>query len=264
MTHAVTVEEILPNGLHVTADYRKGPENKPAVLLLHGFLTVHTFSLIQKISDELSDNNYSVLAPTLSLGISKRKATLACDALHLHNMKNDMEELHWWMQWLVKRGHDNIILLGHSTGALQIIQFANQYPMQQISRVVSISLIPLGRHDQPRFARSIARARQLVSDGDRGINPFTMAYCDDNYSSPAADYLSYAEWDNRTLLTAIKNSKHDIKIIMGGADDSAYEGWTEEMQAAGARVSIVAGANHFFGSGHEFELYDKLIQAMED
>ena len=264
LANAITVEEILRDDLHITADYRQGSDEKPAILLLHGFLTVHTFSLIQKVADELADNNFTVLAPTLSLGISKRKSTLACDALHLHNMQNDIEEIHWWLQWLINKGHKNIILMGHSTGALQIIQYANQYPAPEIHKIISISLIPLGRHNWPRLAQSIDKAENLVKRQDSGINQFTLTYCDENYSSPANDFLSYARWNHKVLLEAIRNSKKQITVIMGGADDSAYVGWNNDMGQAGAKVSVIPGANHFFNTGHEFELYDQLMDFLKD
>lgn len=260
---AITVNEILPSGLHVTADYRKGSAEKPAILILHGFLTVHSFSLIQKLAEELNFNDYPVLAPTLSLGISKRRSTLACDALHLHSMKNDIDEVNWWVQWLIDRGHDEIILIGHSTGAMQVIQYVHEYPDAPVSKVISISLVPLGRNDQPRLNQSIKTARGMVDNNDSSIHKFSIAYCIDNYSSPPQNFLSYANWNSKKLLSAIKSSPETIQVIMGGADDSVYPKWIEHMKQGGADVSVIDGANHFFNSGHEFELYDSLMKKLD-
>ena len=82
--HAETVSHTLDNGTTTLADYRKGDENKPAFLLLHGFLQTHNFSTIQSMADELADTGYTVLAPTLSHGVDNRNQSIACDALHTH------------------------------------------------------------------------------------------------------------------------------------------------------------------------------------
>ena len=262
-SRAVIIEEILPDGLHVTADFRQGDTDKPAILFLHGFMTVHTFSLIQKITDELNDNDFTILSPTLSLGISKRKSTLACDALHLHSMQNDIKEIDFWFQWLISKGYKRIILMGHSTGAMQIIHYANIYDHKEIAQVLGISLVPLGRRDLPKLQSSINKARQLVRNKDKKIHNFTIAYCDENYSSPAVDYLSYAEWDSRRILDTIKNLNKTATIIMGGADDSVYPDWNKEMINTGAKVIIIDGANHFFSQGQKFELFDILNSQLD-
>ncbi|HEY9051589.1 MAG TPA: hypothetical protein VIQ03_08605, partial [Gammaproteobacteria bacterium] len=39
---ATHIEEIMPSGLLAHAEYFQGDQDKPTVLLIHGFLTVHS------------------------------------------------------------------------------------------------------------------------------------------------------------------------------------------------------------------------------
>ena len=262
-SQAVLIEKILPNGVVAQAEYQQGDADKPAIFLLHGFMTVHTFSLIQNITDELAENGYTVLAPTLTLGIDKRKSTLDCDALHLHNMSNDIAEIDKWVNWLREQGHSRIILMGHSTGGLQLLNYLNKYNASNVSKLIAISLIPLGRKDQARLVDSINLARKLVDSKDKTIQKYTIAYCLDNYSSPPADYLSYASWDYKKILQAIKTTTLPVQVIMGGNDVPVYDGWHGDMVKAGAKVQVIEGANHFFSQGQEFELYESLLDKLD-
>ncbi|TNF39166.1 MAG: alpha/beta fold hydrolase [Gammaproteobacteria bacterium] len=261
--HSVHIEEILPSGLLAHAEYQTGEADKPAILLIHGFLTVHTFNLIQNLSNELVDNGYTVLAPTLSLGISRRKSTLDCDALHLHSMENDLAEIDWWTNWLIKKGHRNIILVGHSSGALQVVHYANQYPHKELRQVIAISLISLERLNQKEFVDSINLANAMVARNDNSIQNFTIAYCTNNYASPARDYLSYASWSSKRVLDSLRKLKIKSRIIMGGNDIPVYPGWMVDMAKTGIPVDIIPNANHFFSAGNEFELYEKLLDALK-
>jgi pimeloyl-ACP methyl ester carboxylesterase len=178
-------------------------------------------------------------------------------------MDQDIDEIHGWIQWLQDKGHRDIVLMGHSTGAMQIIHYARRYPEQAIQKLIAISLVPLGRKDQPGLENAIDKASQLIDTGDTRIHKFTLAYCNENYAAPAQDFLSYALWNSKKLLGAVETIKYDISVIMGGKDDSAYKGWIKDMQQTGADVRVIDGANHFFNTGYEFELNDKLLHLME-
>ena len=263
---ATHIEEIMPSGLLAHAEYFQGDQDKPTVLLIHGFLTVHSFGLIQNISNELLDNGISVLSPTLSLGINKRNTTLDCDALHLHNMDNDLAEIDWWANWLINKGHKNIILIGHSSGALQVFHYANTYPHAEFSQAIGISLIPFERISQKELVDSVNLARTMIAANDSSIRNFTLAYCIENYAAPAADYLSYASWNSKRALDTLRKLKPKLKssIIMGGNDIPVYPGWVEDMKKTGTSVSVIPGANHFFSAGNEFELYEQILELIKN
>jgi dienelactone hydrolase len=60
--HAETVTLTLANKLMATAEFHEGEPDKPAVILLHGFLQTHQFPTIKRLADSLADEGYTVLA----------------------------------------------------------------------------------------------------------------------------------------------------------------------------------------------------------
>ena len=120
----------LPSGIKALADYRKGSMDKPAVLVLHGFLQTYHFSTVRLIVGELSDAGYTVLSPTLTLNIDQRRASLTCDAIQHHSAEQATRELGAWVEWLKKNGYKRIILIGHSTGSNHLLSYlhANRDP----------------------------------------------------------------------------------------------------------------------------------------
>lgn len=105
------VEARLPSGKIVNADLHVGKSAQPAVLILHGFLQTSTFPTIASTVDALSTAGYTVLAPTLSLGITRRNKSLSCEAVHLHTLDDDAAEVAFWVRWLMQKGHSRIVLV---------------------------------------------------------------------------------------------------------------------------------------------------------
>ena len=259
---ASTIEEKLANGLLAQAEYVQGDTNKPVVLLLHGFLTVHTFNLIQNIHNELASNQYSALAPSLTLGINKRLTSLDCNALHLHDMEGDLKEIDWWINWLIKKGHKEIILMGHSSGAVQLTRYASTRHHKEVVKLIALSLVPLNRKDHGQFTASNKLATKMLAEKNESIGNFSLAYCVNSYSSPAKNYMSYAQWDNQHILKTLHAVSINKEIIMGSDDIPVSDSWIVDMRTTGAKVVIINGADHFFGAGAEFELYDAILAAL--
>jgi pimeloyl-ACP methyl ester carboxylesterase len=263
-SQASEIEEVLPNGMLAVAEYSQGDTNKPAILLLHGFLTVHTFNLISNIASEMADNHYSILAPTLTLGISKRKSTLDCSALHLHNMESDLGEIEWWVNWLIKKGHKKIILMGHSSGSVELVNYINQYKHPEVVKFIGLSIIPLGDKNNSHFVISVRKATRLLASKNNDIQTFTLGYCIDNYSAPATEFMSYGEWNSDRILKTLRSIKIHKKIIMGSDDIPVYPDWIKDLGNTGSTIEVIKGADHFFGNGTEFELYDSISQGLKD
>ena len=76
-----TVKEPMPSGIKATAFYSEGEAGKPAILLLLGFLQTRNYLTVNSLSTSLADEGFTILAPTLTLGISNRKRSLPCDAV---------------------------------------------------------------------------------------------------------------------------------------------------------------------------------------
>ena len=100
--------------------------DKPAVLLLHGFLQTRDFPTVATLARGLRDAGYPVLSPTLSLNIPNRSQSLACEAIHRHSLDDDIGEIARWVDWLKSHGHRSIVLIGHSFGSLQLLAYLCQ------------------------------------------------------------------------------------------------------------------------------------------
>lgn len=261
---AMAVElEVTPR-VRASADYHPGSARGPAVLLLHGFLQTREAPVVYRLADALGAAGYTVLAPTLSLGIDLRRQSLDCDALHLHAMEDDVRELGGWVGWLAGRHPGPIVLLGHSSGALQTVAYMAGRPHPRVARAILLSLTHFGPSSGGReSAEDIERARAQQRLGEEEIDVFRLSYCD-KYPAPPTPYLSYLRWDHAAVLAAIARIRRPVDAVFGSADATVPEGWPEEVQAAGARLHVVQGGDHFFRDLAEFDMVDVILRLLED
>lgn len=253
-----TVIERLPDGVSVAADYRPGVADKPAILVLHGFLTTNGFNTVQVMVNELADAGHTVLAPTLSLGISNRNTSLPCDAIHTHTMQMDLAEIDFWTRWLASKGARNIILLGHSSGSLQLAIYVADQPHPAVSKLIATSLINVQQYGTAQgMEKDIRVAEQLLAQASPPLQSYHLVYCN-NYTATPQAYLSYIRWSSAEVLTTIKQRKVPIYAIMGGKDNRFGPSWVEALRTAGIEVKVIAEANHFFDAAQEFDLLDEV------
>lgn len=256
-----TVEQKLPSNRVVLAGYRPGKPSLPAVLILHGFLQTGEFSTVTHMSDALSAAGYTVLTPTLSLGISRRKAPLACEALHTHRMEDDVAEVGLWVDWLVRQGHTQIILAGHSYGSLQVLVYASQHPRGNVKKVIGVSLVDSDEGVTPAARKArIADLKRRQEAGDKSLVTSTLSYCAQFTASPET-FLSYLAWSRNATLEALRKTKVPVIVIMGSKDERMGSDWPNKLAANGAQLHLTEGANHFFDEQFEFDLQDAVIAA---
>ncbi len=262
--NATEIKERLANGLEVSAEFSQGQRDKPAALILHGFLQTQNNATVSNLGNALATEGLSVLAPTLSLGISQRRQSLSCETPHPHHFDADVAEVEFWVNWLLQRGVKSIILIGHSTGNVQLLAYANQYPHQEIKKFIAISLIEFAREfGGKQNILQFRQAQKQVKQGDTRLNDYNLSYCN-KYIAPADAYLSYASWDGNRILAGIRALKLPIVIIAGEADDRMRNGWINKLKALPVKISTVKGANHFFSDIHEFDLHDRVIKAIAE
>ncbi|MEW5838979.1 MAG: alpha/beta hydrolase family protein [Pseudomonadota bacterium] len=259
---ASEVTATLPNGLRVSADYRPA-KGALAVLILHGFLVNGSFPTVQSLANDLSAKGYSVLAPSLSLGVSGRRSGLACDAIHTHTHAGDLSEVRFWIDWLLQQGAHGIVLLGHSFGGVQLLDYLAHAPPQVVG-LIGISMSYVGAPGEQLVATELARAKLLHSRGDTSLGRYHLIYCHGNYTSTVESYLSYAALQRSAVLALASNAKLPRIAIMGGGDQRFGADWVKDMQKAGIAVRVAPGASHFFDGAHEFDLLDAVDQALAD
>ncbi len=264
VSRAEVVRELLPSGLTGEAEYRPGEANRPAVLVLHGFLTTRNFNTVLSLVDALAENGNTVLAPTLTLGINARQAGLACDAIHTHTMNQDLDEIAYWVKWLASRHHGPLVLVGHSYGSLELLAWLATRPNPRVRMLITTSLSYADGFNPPSVVKhQVAEARRAVREGDHRPRRFTLSYCRGNFVSPPQVYLSYLRWNAARVLTALRKAPVPVEVIMGGKDRRFDHRWLTALRRAGARLLVIEGASHFFDAEHEFDLNDAVIERVD-
>ena len=256
--HAEIVQlEIRPK-INASAEYLAGHRDKPAALLLHGFLQTREFSTVATLARSLQDAGYPVLSPTLSLGIPNRAQSLACEAVHRHSMDDDVAEITRWVSWLKSRGHRSIVLVGHSYGSLQLLAYLDGRPDTAVKAYIGASLIEA----QIGTASRSALIKRLENQIQGKLVSNNLSFCSKYLSTPEA-LLSYVRWDRPRILAALKKTPVNVQLIMGDEDQMVGRDWIKMLKDAQTPMVIVAGGNHFMDGSHEFDLLENTLKFME-
>ncbi|MHB1143983.1 MAG: alpha/beta hydrolase [Thiobacillus sp.] len=248
-------------GIPANAEYLTGERNKPAVLLLHGFLQTREFSTVTTLARGLHDEGYTVLSPTLSLNIPGRKQSLACEAIHKHSLDDDVAEIGRWVRWLKSRGHHTVVLIGHSYGSMQLLAYLSAKPDAAVKGYIGTSLIEaqIGSADR---ASLIAQLENRVATRQRALVNQPLSFCR-KYPSTPEGLLSYVRWDQARVLASLKQSPVGVQLIMGDSDELMGGGWLKALQHVRTPMVIVKGANHFMDGAHEFDLLEHALTYLE-
>ena len=249
----------LPSGLTAESDYWPGEVDRPPILILHGFLQTREFPTVRRLAEALADEGYSVLLPSLTLGLDRRRQSIACEAIHTHSMQQDVEELRAWVDWLVERNDRPPVIIGHSTGGAQVTALLETDTGLNVDQALLISLSYFGEEQgTDRRDRLRARARRdFAADAD-GMYSYALTFCQ-RYVTGPAQLLSYLDWDKDLLRKSLSRSPIPVTVIYGDEDRRVDPQWLEALRDGGVRVRSVPGANHFFDLAHEFELLDEVL-----
>lgn len=268
LLHAETILLEMKPGIQASAEYIKGNPDKPVVIALHGFLQTNSYLTITNIRESITDNDYSLLAPTLSYGINKRSSLMACEELHRHTMEDSLEELKRWMLWLERQGHSRVIFAGHSFGSVTALAYLERNSQKEglpiTEKLIAFGLIDTEFvPDRERREQERVLARQRLLDGDYNHYNYRLSYCN-RYRTSADAFLSYADWTSERIITALShiNGRVNVLSVLGSKDKRVPKDWPARQRAAGASVEIIEGANHFFGGDHQFKLLgllDKIL-----
>lgn len=260
--HGTVVEARLPSGKVAGADFHEGKKDRPAVLIVHGFLQTRAFPTIDSMVETLAEAGYTVMAPTLSLGISGRNKSLPCEAVHLHTLDEDAEEIAFWVRWLTRHGHSQVILIGHSFGNVQMLASLKRAPLPAVKQLLMISLVDVEAKQSTQQRALLVRAlRDRVMRGDRSLVEVEFGHCK-KYVSPPAALLSYLEISRSGILDSLVKSQVPIQVIMGGKDDRMGADWVGKLASRGIAVQTVPGASHFFDNQYEFDLQDVVLGSL--
>ena len=256
---AETVSLEASDNVVATAEYRSGEADKPLLIFIHGFLQTRSFSTVDRLFTALHDSGFSVLAPTLSLGISNRAQALPCESIHIHSLNGDSDEIGQWVNWASKQGHKDIVLIGHSAGSVNITAYLATGPHPFVSKTVLISLTHYGpgRPAALETEEHARIARNMIKNGDDGLGNFALAFCKD-YVTTAENFLSYYDWSDKAIIKSINKKSPANYIILGSEDNRISKDWIRSLREASAKVIVIDGASHFFDQSYEFDLLEQV------
>jgi len=257
-TQAAVVTQTARPGIAVSANYLLGAYDKPAVLLIHGFLQTREFSTVATLADNLHDAGYTVLAPTLSLNIPLRKQSLPCEAIHRHALEDDVAEIALWVNWLKAQGHSRIVLFGHSFGSLQSLAYLSTQPDPAVKAYIGASLVEAQIGSTDRRAL-IVQLEERLRRHQRDLVNQPLSFCR-KYTSTPEGLLSYVRWDQARTLAALKQAPVRTLLIMGNSDNVLGHNWLKALQHIQARIVVIGGATHFMDGEHEFDLLDRTLE----
>jgi pimeloyl-ACP methyl ester carboxylesterase len=244
-------------GIAASAEYLAGQPNKPAVLLLHGFLQTREFPTVVTLARGLHDAGYSTLSPTLSLGIPRRAQSLACEAVHRHSLDDDLAEISRWVGWLKSHGHRSIVLVGHSFGSLQLLAYLDAHPDKAVKAFIGASLVEAQVNSTLRPSL-ITELESQAANKQRALVTHALSFCR-KYTSTPENLLSYVRWDQARTLAALKASPVSVQLIMGGQDEVLGRDWIKALKHVRTPLVVVEGANHFMDGEHEFDLLEHTL-----
>lgn len=259
--HAAIARLEMRPGIAASAEYLAGQRDKPAVLLLHGFLQTRTFPTVATLARGLHDAGYPVLSPTLSLGIPNRETSLACEAVHTHSLNDDVEEIARWVAWLKSQGHRSIVLIGHSFGSMQLLAYLATRQDAAVKAYIGTSLVEAQVGTTPRAAL-IAKLERQVQREQRALVTQSLSFCTNYLTTPQA-LLSYVRWDQPRTLAALKQAPVSTQLIMGDADKLLGRNWIKALQNLQTPMVIIQGGNHFMDGEHEFDLLEQTLTFLE-
>jgi len=242
----------------ITADYLKGSLNTNPVLLLHGLLQTREFSTISRLATTLNESGYTVISPTLSLGLNKRNKSLDCEAIHTHSLESDANELKKWVDWLQKKTGKKVTLIGHSAGGPVILNYLSRYHSDSINYSILLSLSYYASGPSANETEALANmARKALRTSPGKIDKYALNYCK-TYPTFASAFLSYYNWNTEKISQVVGQFNNKISIIIGTADKRIDSDWRKHLQKKFNNVISIEGASHFFDKAYEFDLSDEI------
>jgi len=262
--NAETIELSSASGNTIAAEYLTGIDNSNPVIVLHGFLQTKDFSTVSRLAGSLNDSGYTVLSPTLSLGLNNRKQSLSCEAIHTHSMDSDVAEIAQWVSWLYEKSGKQVILIGHSAGGPVLLKYMDVNDAALVKHTILISL----SHSDPgvksgETSELADKALSTIKEGANSLDDYALNYCK-TYPTSAKNFLSYYTWNKNKISSVIGRYNNKVSIILGTGDSRIDDSWRRQLQDQKNHVVLIKGANHFFDQEHEFDLLDSVEELISE
>lgn len=144
------------------------------VLIVHALMQHYGTEIIRGLQEGLKNAGHNSLAVNLSLGVDDRRGSFECTQPHTALFDDAVDEGWAWLQWLRQQGAGSIALMGHSSGANQMLGLAVAHPEPDVSALIMLSPMTTGhtraiavynKRWRADFDAVYVRAKSLIDQG---------------------------------------------------------------------------------------------------
>lgn len=179
----------------------------------------------------------------------------------LESVGDAVHDVHGWVSFLEDRGHSNVLLSGHSLGAIKSLYAQAYSPHRRVKAIVGLSATRLSYRkliDSPRgdlFRETIQRCQALI-DGGQGDVPIEVPFPFPTWMTPGLYLEKYGPDETYNWTEFIDKVDIPTLLLFGQREldeNPAFEGLRPELdrlnqQWNSIHVEEIEGADHFYVS----------------
>ena len=275
LSETVIIKDEFDNKLNAT--YLKSEKSKTIVMILHGTRGHKKLELIDSLTERFSDHNIDALSMNLSYGISNRNDDfLPCDITHTHLNSKSLSELRLWFNFILEKNrYDEIILLGHSRGGLNITQFYSTLSNENRKKINSIILLAPITDDFSNTIKKIKQNNIIKNIKDNKINDEEIIKID-FMSCPDVNvkyqtfkdyiYITKDGTGSKGSLLGLLNQLFIETLVITASNDIITPKTHQRVESINSKkVSIIQieDADHFFRDLYFDDMFDAILEFIQ-
>ncbi len=248
-----------------------------AAVLVHGIGgNFYSSRLLLKLAEMLNGIGVSVvlintrgyeMVNTLSWGGQARTVGAAFE-----KVSDCQYDLTAWHDFLIDRGHGNVLFLGHSLGAIKSLFAAAEQAPQKLKSIVAVSPSRLSYRRMLEtstdglFRQTFERCKALVNDG-RGNDPVQVEFPVRTWMTPNCYLDKYGPDEKYNWLNFIERVQQPSLLVFGQRELDSHPGFIgveNDLESSRKKwmtvdVQIIPEADHFY-SGNMDLLEDAILR----
>jgi hypothetical protein len=268
LVSVLTEDRVRLDGFIVRSGFASQPQNSlhnvQAAVLVHGLSgNFYQSSLLRQFANELANNGvvpllintrgHDYLNSTTRMG---RATTLGAAVEVVDECRFD---LYAWCQFLVDRGFDQILLLGHSLGSIKILYSQAHLPHPCVTRLAAYSPTKLsynsllGSTGGARFSHWIMQCQQAVAE-NRGDDLMFVDFPFPTWMSAHAYLNKYSHPDRYNWLTFREQISIPVAAIFGEREmeeNPAFQAMKPDLAKLNQpnfTIHFIPHADHFYSA----------------
>lgn len=237
-------------------------KSESIALLLHGTRGHKNLELISSLRESLINIGIDSLSINLSYGIKDRNNDfLPCDIHHQHTVKDSLEEIKLWYDFVNQKGYTKVYLIGHSRGAVDILNFYLNVS-DNLANLESIFLLaPIIDSDYDNKINYQKNYNVNIESIDIKDNiKINFMGCENALVSGKTFKSYYYNSETKSLSDALKSSTARTTIITGSEDQITPDTYdvVQDLLSKNKNIKLfkIDGADHFFRDFY----FDDLIE----